>query len=79
MTWMMPLLADRSASTTGASSMRTPPPAALMRTCTLVISERTAETHVGNILDKLGLVSRAQVTAWAMRHSLIAPVVDSYS
>jgi DNA-binding CsgD family transcriptional regulator len=46
---------------------------------TLVISERTAETHVGKILDKLGLVSRAQVTAWAMRHSLISPIVDSYS
>jgi DNA-binding CsgD family transcriptional regulator len=30
----------------------------------LVISERTADTHVQNILGKLGLVSRAQVAAW---------------
>ncbi len=30
----------------------------------LVISERTADTHVQNILCKLGLVSRAQVAAW---------------
>jgi DNA-binding NarL/FixJ family response regulator len=31
---------------------------------TLVISERTADTHVQNILGKLGLASRAQVAAW---------------
>jgi non-specific serine/threonine protein kinase len=31
----------------------------------LVIAERTAETHVGNILQKLGLVSRAQLIVWA--------------
>jgi non-specific serine/threonine protein kinase len=30
----------------------------------LVISERTADTHVQNILSKLGLVCRAQVAAW---------------
>jgi DNA-binding NarL/FixJ family response regulator len=30
----------------------------------LVISERTADTHVQNILGKLGLKSRAQVAAW---------------
>ncbi|MEU6879098.1 LuxR C-terminal-related transcriptional regulator [Streptomyces sp. NPDC046712] len=30
----------------------------------LVISRRTAETHVARILDKLGLASRAQVAAW---------------
>ena len=30
----------------------------------LVITERTAETHVGNILQKLGLVSRAQLIVW---------------
>jgi predicted ATPase/DNA-binding NarL/FixJ family response regulator len=30
----------------------------------LVISRRTAETHVANILDKLGLTSRAQVASW---------------
>jgi len=37
---------------------------------TLVISQRTAETHVENILIKLGFTSRAQVAAWAaVQHS----------
>jgi DNA-binding NarL/FixJ family response regulator len=31
----------------------------------LVISERTVETHVTNILTKLNFQSRAQVAAWA--------------
>jgi len=31
----------------------------------LHISERTAENHVKNILDKLGLDSRAQIAAWS--------------
>ncbi|HKS44535.1 MAG TPA: helix-turn-helix transcriptional regulator [Amycolatopsis sp.] len=30
----------------------------------LVIAQRTAETHVGNILAKPGLTSRAQIAAW---------------
>jgi DNA-binding NarL/FixJ family response regulator len=30
----------------------------------LVIAQRTAETHVANILAKLGLTSRRQVAAW---------------
>jgi DNA-binding NarL/FixJ family response regulator len=30
----------------------------------LVISRRTAETHVENILTKLGFTSRTQVAAW---------------
>jgi non-specific serine/threonine protein kinase len=33
----------------------------------LVITERTAETHVQNILNKLGFTSRAQIAAWAAR------------
>jgi predicted ATPase/DNA-binding CsgD family transcriptional regulator len=31
---------------------------------TLVIAQRTAETHVANVLVKLGLTSRSQVAAW---------------
>jgi DNA-binding NarL/FixJ family response regulator len=33
----------------------------------LYVSERTAETHVQNILVKLGFASRAQVASWAVR------------
>jgi DNA-binding NarL/FixJ family response regulator len=32
----------------------------------LSIGERTVETHVGNILGKLGFGSRAQIAAWAV-------------
>jgi predicted ATPase/DNA-binding CsgD family transcriptional regulator/DNA-binding XRE family transcriptional regulator len=37
---------------------------------TLVIASRTAGTHVGHILDKLGLHSRAQIAAWSVEHGL---------
>lgn len=37
---------------------------------TLVVTERTAETHVQNILNKLGFTSRAQVAAWAVEQGL---------
>jgi predicted ATPase/DNA-binding CsgD family transcriptional regulator len=37
----------------------------------LVITERTAETHVQNILNKLGFTSRAQVAAWAVGQGLL--------
>jgi DNA-binding NarL/FixJ family response regulator len=36
----------------------------------LVISERTARTHVSNILSKLGLSSRTQAALWAVREGL---------
>ena len=35
----------------------------------LVITERTVEGHVGNILAKLNFRSRAQVAAWYVRGS----------
>lgn len=37
----------------------------------LVISPKTAEVHVSNILGKLGLTSRAQVAAYAVEHGLV--------
>jgi DNA-binding CsgD family transcriptional regulator len=39
----------------------------------LGISERTAGNHVGTILRKLGLRSRAQIAAWATERDLLAP------
>jgi len=38
----------------------------------LQISERTARTHVSNILAKLGLSSRTQAALWAVREGLLA-------
>jgi DNA-binding NarL/FixJ family response regulator len=37
---------------------------------TLVVSERTARTHVSAILSKLGLVSRTQAALWAVREGM---------
>jgi len=37
----------------------------------LVLSERTVERHVSNILTKLGVPSRAAATAWAYEHRLV--------
>ncbi len=37
----------------------------------LEISERTARTHVSNILGKLGLSSRTQAALWAIREGLV--------
>src|SRR5436309_15136822 len=38
---------------------------------TLTISERTARTHVSNVLTKLGLASRTQAAPWAVREGLV--------
>ncbi|HEU0115709.1 MAG TPA: LuxR C-terminal-related transcriptional regulator, partial [Thermomicrobiales bacterium] len=40
------------------------------------IQERTAATHVANILGKLGLSSRAQIAVWAAEHGL-SPAAES--
>jgi DNA-binding NarL/FixJ family response regulator len=39
----------------------------------LFISPKTAAVHVSNILAKLGLASRAEVAAWAVRRELLIP------
>jgi DNA-binding NarL/FixJ family response regulator len=39
----------------------------------LVISERTVENHVRNVLARLGVATRAQIAAWAVQHGLAAP------
>jgi DNA-binding NarL/FixJ family response regulator len=38
----------------------------------LYISTKTASVHVSNILAKLGMASRAEVAAWAVRSGLVA-------
>lgn len=43
---------------------------------TLVVSERTARTHVSAILAKLGLVSRTQAALWAVREGLASGPAD---
>jgi DNA-binding NarL/FixJ family response regulator len=40
---------------------------------TLVISEKTVERHRANILDKLGMRDRVDLTRYAIRHGLIEP------
>jgi len=37
----------------------------------LFISPKTAAVHVSNILTKLGLSSRAEIAAWAVRHGIV--------
>jgi DNA-binding NarL/FixJ family response regulator len=39
----------------------------------LVVSERTAEGHVNNILGKLGFTSRAQIAVWVVERGLAKP------
>ena len=39
----------------------------------LVISRRTAQTHVQNILNRLGMTSRAEIAAWAVERGLHIP------
>jgi len=36
----------------------------------LVVSKRTVEKHIANILSKLALTSRAQIVRWAIDHGL---------
>jgi len=38
-----------------------------------VLSEKTVERHRSNILDKLGLSDRVELTRYAIRRGLIEP------
>ena len=38
----------------------------------LAIRECTVETHIGNILNKLGVASRAEAIVWAWQHGLVS-------
>jgi DNA-binding CsgD family transcriptional regulator len=40
---------------------------------TLVLSRRTVEVHVSNIMGKLGVSARAQIAAWAVANRLVSP------
>jgi DNA-binding NarL/FixJ family response regulator len=40
---------------------------------TLVISEKTVERHRANILEKLGMRDRVELTRYAIRRGLVAP------
>ena len=40
----------------------------------LVVSERTVETHVTNILNKLGFTNRAEIRKWAVEKGLVKRV-----
>ena len=42
----------------------------------LGVTERTARTHVSNILGKLGLASRTQAALWAVREGLVPATGD---
>ena len=39
----------------------------------LVISEKTVERHRANILEKLGMRDRVQLTRYAIRRGLVEP------
>jgi DNA-binding NarL/FixJ family response regulator len=40
---------------------------------TLVVSERTIEKHIDNVLSKLGFTSRSQIAVWAVERGLARP------
>ena len=43
----------------------------------LTITERTVETHVGNLLNKLSVASRAKAITWAWQHEVLEEMDSS--
>jgi DNA-binding NarL/FixJ family response regulator len=43
----------------------------------LTIKTYTVETHIGNILTKLGVASRAEAVAWIWQHDVAELLDDS--
>jgi non-specific serine/threonine protein kinase len=41
----------------------------------LVVSKRTVESHIANILSKLGFTNRAQIVRWAIETGLVKPTL----
>ena len=77
-----PLITDLSSGTNGVTSLLTSRELEVLRlvgagkankeiAAELHIGERTARTHVSNILAKLGLTSRTQAALWAVREGLV--------
>ena len=78
-----PLLTDLSSGTNGVTSLLTSRELEVLRlvgagkankeiAAELVISERTARTHVSNVLRKIGVSSRTQAAVLAVREGLVA-------
>jgi DNA-binding NarL/FixJ family response regulator len=85
-----PLISDLSSGTNGVTSLLTSRELEVLRlvgagkankeiAAELVISERTARTHVSNVLRKIGVSSRTQAAVLAVREGLVAARDDGSS
>jgi DNA-binding NarL/FixJ family response regulator len=85
-----PLIIDLSSGTNGVTSLLTSRELEVLRlvgagkankeiAAELVISERTARTHVSNVLRKIGVSSRTQAAVLAVREGLVAASDDGSS
>ena len=85
-----PLITDLSSGTNGVTSLLTSRELEVLRlvgagkankeiAAELVISERTARTHVSNVLRKIGVSSRTQAAVLAVREGLVAASDDGSS
>jgi DNA-binding NarL/FixJ family response regulator len=45
----------------------------------LIVSKRTIETQVGNIMFKLGCTSRTQIAVWAVETELVSKAETEFS